>query len=277
MLLLSVIAVLALTACNKKTEAPDVVVDKFLTALTQGNYAETAKYTEVPVFDNTNEKQKEFDDLLFARMSYTPPVIVSQDDVYAVVSTELTGLDVDEIAYNLFLELNEMVAENPDAYATDEQRAGLEPLMSAKLTDALKSPDAPIKTLTVQFNLVLLDVDKKKSWTITPDDAIEYGIYLTEPMEDYSDYDYGQQPQVQLLDTVTTKATYMGGDEVAEMCSFSVDGVLIHMFCDPSYLQTLEADYLNKEVEIMYGILGIPELEALGDDSFRMYVLAEIH
>jgi hypothetical protein len=229
-------------------------------SLTTGKYKQTEQYTElpVPIFQTDDEAQLEFLNLYFSTVTYTAPTLVSADDSKAVVSITLTGKDMGAIVQAIFTEIMQQAAQNPEGFNMEAAAADL----NQKITDAVNAPDAPVKTVDVQLNLMLLEKDGKKQWRILNDDAIEYGLYLQEPQDDYTDYDYNynqEENQLTLLKRSKEAATYMGSDEVAELCSFAINGEILHMQCLPEDRIKLEAEYLNKKLTIGYDVYGSAE------------------
>jgi hypothetical protein len=266
LLLLFVLLVLIL-ACSKSSE-PESVVENFLKALTTQKYDETAQYTEIQLFNTAEEK--EYLDMYFPTMTYSKPKLVSKDDSKAVVSVELTAKDVDTIFQAFFAGVMQRMSTEPDF---DIEAASEE--LDQQLKDAINAEDAPTKSMTVQLDLMLLDKDGKKQWTLINNDALQYGLYLQEPQEDLSEYEYSEEPEMTLVENKTVDAIFMGSDELSGLCSFTIGEELLHMYCAEDERLALEANYLNKKLSLSYDILGVAAMEAAGDSSMRLYVLSE--
>ena len=255
-LVLSLFIIALLTGCSG---SPKATTEGFFKELTAGNFDKTAKYTEIPlpVFD-MDVPPMEF---YFKTMRAENIKEIDNDGTQATVAVDLSAVDLLPIIIGL------MQTPPPEDANVEE----LEELFNRLFIEGITNPDAERKTLTVELNLRKLDKDGKKRWVIMADEALSAALNLQDPAEAgeaYEDaFDYSDEPPLERIGTETSKGKFMGSDEVADLCSFFVNGELYYMYCEESQRTELEEKYKEKELTITYDVFGLAEYEA------RAYVL----
>jgi hypothetical protein len=260
LLSLMVVALFAITACSSSSK-PDKTVSTFLTDLKSGKYVETAAYTDVPIFETLAEDEKQLLDNYFKTMTYSEPTVSSTSGDNATVAVSLTAIDIFTVIQGFIQTVTEQAAADNrsiDDMSDDE--------LDAMLTAALTSPDAPKKDISLNINL------KKEGskWVIVFDDALRAGLFMQDPAEAYG----AAEEEFEIIETIEVAVKYLGNDEEIGQCKFQAGEETLEMYCHGEHLETLNAEYLNKDLTISYQV--VAKGGAASAEADRLLVLQDI-
>ncbi len=245
---------------------PDKTVAAFFADLKKADYDKAQTYLSTPVFVDMVDAEKKLLGVYFGTMDVANIKVTEQAELAATVTVDITAVDFFRIVQNFMMNMTEKLMNEGLSMdnITDEQ-------LDAILVKELQAPDAPKKTLTAA-----LTMEKAKGkWLITADNILRAALFLQEYSEE-SAYHEGEEGGYSIVDTVNTRAVFTGVDEMMGICGFKIDNDSYQMYCEPDAAEDLKANYLNKEVEIVYQILQADAQDGAEEDTATLYILDSI-
>ncbi len=260
-----ILLMIALTACSFFVK-PDKTVTAFFGNLKKADYDKAQKFLSAPVFVDMADAEKKLLGVYFGTMDVANIKVVDHAELAATVSVDITAVDFFRVVQNFMMNMTEKLMNEGLSMdnITDEQ-------LDAILVKELQSPEAPRKTLTA-----LLTMEKTKGkWLITADNNLRAALFLQEFNEDAGLHE-GEEGGYSVVDTVNTKAVFTGVDDMMGVCGFKVGGENYQMYCEPEQADELKANYLDKEVNIVYQVLQADVQTDSEEDTATLYILENI-
>ncbi len=250
----------AVAACNQ--DKPEKTVDNFYNAIEKNDLAATKKYLDVAIFDTIDTSELELMKPYFEKIKHKTPVLVEKDGDAAKVSVEVTAVDLMQVIQAFMKDVVEKaMQDNTTVDKLDNKE------LDTMLLEAISSPNAPVVTKVLTFNMIK---GEGKKWVIVTNEAFRAGLYMQDPNEDKGENNHeNNEDSYFLTGEETALATVKELKDEIGMCAFVIDNVNYFMYCNDSHVEQLKGKE-GQTVTISYQIL------SKKDESEKIYVLKEV-